>query len=212
LIYYREEQPVPRWSALFNEVSHSPVHGDVESMRKALTDTEYRAHHLIVYPDLATLRSVYCYYINAVLDGKNEVVIMLPFYETTDYARRILGQSKVDALKHEKQHSLIIMDSLKGYFGSEGVRSLIDQTLDHAKKTGKNGVSAFGDMGSFFHQHKENNNLIEHELSLPSEHPDGMNLKTFCLYHKQEFDKRLSNEQKEKLLQHHGKNMIIATA
>jgi hypothetical protein len=35
-------------------------------------------------------------------------------------------------------------------------------------------------MGSFFHQNKENNNLIEHELSLPSEYEDGMNLKTFC--------------------------------
>lgn len=104
------------------------------------------------------------------------------------------------------------MDSLKVYFGSEGVRSLIDQTLDYAKKTGKNGVSAFGDMGSFFHQHKENNNLIKHELSLPSEYADGMNLKTFCLYHKQEFDKRLSNEQKDKLLEHHGRNMIITTS
>lgn len=161
---------------------------------------------------MATLRNVYSYYINTALNGKNEVVIMLPFYETTDSVRRILGQSKVDASKHEKQHSLIIMDSLKGYFGSEGVRSLLDQTLDHAKKTGKDGVSAFGDMGSFFHQHKENDNLIEYELSLPSEHAVGMNLKTFCLYHKQEFDKRLSNEQKDKLLQHHGKNMIITTA
>jgi hypothetical protein len=60
------------------------------------------------------------------------------------------------------------------------VRSLVDQTLDYAKTSGKNGVSAFGDMGSFFHQNKENNNLIEHELSLPSEYEDGMNLKTFC--------------------------------
>jgi hypothetical protein len=138
---------------------------------------------------------------------------MLPFYETTDSVRRILGQSDVDASKHEKQRSLIIMDSLKLYFGSpEGVKSLIDQTLEHAKTAGKNGVSAFGDMGSFFHQHKENNNLIEHELSLPSEYADGMNLKTFCLYHEKEFDKRLSNEQKDKLLEHHGKNMIITTS
>jgi hypothetical protein len=46
-------------------------------------------------------------------------------------------------------------------------------------------------------------------LSLPSEHADGMNLKSFCLYHKQEFDKRLSIEQRDRLLEHHGKNMII---
>jgi hypothetical protein len=212
LIYYREEQPVPRWYSLANEVSHSPVHGNVESIQKALAGTEYRAHHLVVYPDLATLRDVYSYYISTALNGKNEVVIMLPFYETTGSVRRILGHSKVDVLKHEKQHSLIIMDSLKGYFGSDGVRSLIDQTIDYAKKTGKKGVSAFGDMGSFFHQHKENNNLIEHELSLPSEHADGMNLKSFCLYHKQEFDKRLSIEQRDRLLEHHGKNMIITSS
>jgi hypothetical protein len=161
---------------------------------------------------LATLRNVYSYYINTALNGKNEVVIMLPFYETTDSVRRILGQRDFDVSKHEKQRSLIIMDSLKGYFGSEGVRSLIDRTLDYAKTSGKNGVSAFGDMGSFFHQHKENNNLIEHELSLPSEYADGMNLKAFCLYHKQEFDKRLSNEQKDRLLEHHRKNMIITAS
>jgi hypothetical protein len=160
---------------------------------------------------LATLRKVYSYYINAALNEKNESVIILPFFETTGNVRHILGQSEfdIDVAKHEKQRSLLVMDSLKGYFGSpEGVRPLINQALEHAKISGKSGVSAFGDMGSFFYHHKDND-LMDHELSLPSKYDDGMNLKTFCLYHSKEFDKRLSSEQKQKLLQHHGKNLIV---
>lgn len=179
-----------------------------------LKDTAFGAHHLVLYPDLATLRKVYSHYINTALNEKNETVIILPFFETMENVRRILEQSEfdIDVAKHEKQRSLLIMDSLKGYFGSpEGVSPLIDKALEHAKTSGKNGVSAFGDMGSFFYHHKDNS-LMEHELSLPSKYDNGTNLKTFCLYHNREFYKRLSNEQKEKLLGHHGKNMIITAS
>lgn len=191
---------------------HSLVQGNAEEIKKVLKDTAFRSHHLIVYSDLSTLRNVYSHYINTALNEKNEAVIILPFFETTDSVRQVLGQSDIDVADHEKQNSLILIDSLKGYFGSKGVKSLIDQTLEHAKTSGKSGVSALGDMGSFFHQRSENNSLIEHELSLPSEYEDGINLKTFCLYHKHEFDKRLSNEQKGRLLDHHGKNMIITAS
>ena len=62
-------------------------------------------------------------------------------------------------------------------------------------------------LGSFFYHHKDND-LMDYELSLPSKY-DG-NLKTFCLYNKREFDLRLTEQQRQKLLEHHGKNMIIA--
>ena len=51
---------------------------------------------------------------------------------------------------------------------------------------------------------------MDYELSLPSKY-DG-NLKTFCLYDKREFDLRLTEQQRQKLLEHHGKNMIIAAS
>jgi hypothetical protein len=34
-------------------------------------------------------------------------------------------------------------------------------------------------------------------------------LKGFCFYHQKDFDERLSNEQKQKLLEHHGKNLMV---
>jgi hypothetical protein len=36
-----------------------------------------------------------------------------------------------------------------------------------------------------------------------------MKLKGFCFYHQEDFDKRLSKEQKQKLLEHHSKNIML---
>ena len=191
----------------------SSIYGNSESIREELKNTAFGAHHLIVYPDLNTVRKVYSHYINDALNVKNETVIVLPFFETTDTVRRTLRESEfdIDVTKHEKQQSLLVMDSLKGYFGSpERVwPAFIKQALEHAKTSGKNGVSVFGDLGSFFY-HNKDNDLMDYELSLSSKYDD--NLKTFCLYNKREFDLRLTEQQRQKLLEHHGKNMIIAAS
>jgi hypothetical protein len=36
-------------------------------------------------------------------------------------------------------------------------------------------------------------------------------LKGFCLYHHEEFDQRLTEQQKQMLLEHHGKNLMVVT-
>ena len=50
--------------------------------------------------------------------------------------------------------------------------------------------------------------LYDHELSLPSRF-DGMKVKGFCIYHKKDFEKRFTDEQKQKLLQHHEKALMV---
>ena len=206
---YNREGKHYGWHILTNG---SSIYGNAESIQEELKNTAFGAHHLIVYPDLNTLRKVYSYYINTALNDKNETVIVLPFFETTDTVRRALRESEfdIDVTKHEKQRSLLVMDSLKGYFGSpEGVTQIIKRAVEDAKISEKNGVSVFGDVGSFFYDHKEYE-LVDYELSLPSKY-DG-NLKTFCLYNKREFDLWLTEQQRQKLLEHHGKNMIIAAS
>jgi hypothetical protein len=87
----------------------------------------------MVYPDLMTLRGVYSHYTKMQLEHNNEIVLILPYYETTNMVRLTLsgettysengnnsfGYSGMDVNKYEKEGSLIIMDSLKGYFPSE---------------------------------------------------------------------------------------------
>jgi hypothetical protein len=100
------------------------------------------------------------------------------------------------------------MDSLKAYFGSsERISSVIRQELERAKVAGKSGVSIFGDMGSFFYRH-DNGDLLDYELSLSSGFDS--KLKIFCLYYERDFDARLTAAQKQKLLEHHGKKMVIS--
>jgi hypothetical protein len=48
--------------------------------------------------------------------------------------------------------------------------------------------------------------LFEYELSLPTKYD--VQMKGFCLYHQKDFDK-FSDEQKQKLIEHHGKALKI---
>jgi hypothetical protein len=49
---------------------------------------EYGAHLIIIYVDLDTLRELYSNYAHKQIKDNNEVVLINPFYETTDSVRR----------------------------------------------------------------------------------------------------------------------------
>jgi hypothetical protein len=51
-----------------------------------------------------------------------------------------------------------------------------------------------------FKKHKD---IVDYESSLPTKYND-VRMKGFCLYHQKDFDK-FSDEQKQKLIEHHGK-------
>jgi hypothetical protein len=214
LKYYRQQNATSRCDALNNRnkkgKTQSTVYENTENIQERLKNTDFGAHHLLVYPNLTALRQVYSHYIDNALNSKNETVIVLPFFETADTVKKVLRESEfnIDVSKNQRQHSLVVIDSLKGYFSSGGISSLIEQALEHTKKSGKNGLSVFGDAGSYFYRHKDNE-LVDYELSLPSHYDEGLNLKTFCLYHKQDFNSRLTEEQKQNVLEHHGKSMVI---
>jgi hypothetical protein len=71
------------------------------------------------------------------------------------------------------------------------------------------GCSVISDMGSFSFLSKENE-LLEYERSLPLKF-NSMKCKGFCCYHQANFD-RLSENQKEELLEHHYMNLIITNS
>jgi hypothetical protein len=47
---------------------------------------------MIVYPDLTTLREIYSHYIKYKLEENNEIVLIIPYNETTDTVRRVLSE------------------------------------------------------------------------------------------------------------------------
>ena len=178
-----------------------------------IKQAEYGAHYMIIYPDLGTLRELYSDYIHKQIEDNNEIVLINPFYETTDSTRQVLSEKYNDGMnsisKYEKEESLIIIDALEEYFGDQNTddKPFKMELVDYAKGIGKSGVSILGDMGAFTHKSKHED-LVDYELSLPTRHEEGVALKGFCLYHQKDFD-RLSDEQKEKLIGHHGKALKI---
>jgi hypothetical protein len=74
-----------------------------------------------------------------------------------------------------------------------------------AKKIGKNGLSILGDIGAYPYKSKSQG-LVDYESLLPAKYD--LPMKGFCLYHQKDFD-RFSDEQKQKLIEHHGKTLNI---
>lgn len=70
-----------------------------------------------------------------------------------------------------------------------------------AKSMGKRGYSILGDIGAFVYENRINE-LVDYELFLPTQY--NIDIKGICLYHKNDFD-QLSEDQKSRLVEHHGK-------
>ena len=173
------------------------ITGSYNDILDHLFHAEYGTHSILVYPNIETLRETYSRYAKSQLEDNNEIVLILPYYETADKVRKILSKgivniadgngndadavndtknnSIIDVARHEKEGSLIIMDSVKGYFGSGNddddntdLMAFVKQLVKKAESSGKNGVSVIADLGSFYHYHhnsKTADKLFEYELS-----------------------------------------------
>jgi hypothetical protein len=171
-----------------------------------INQSEDGAHHLIVYPNQRVLRELYTKYVKTQLEQENKIILILPHYESTDSLKKILlddsfpAPDDKDTMK-KYEDSLIVMDSIKGHFGADDHMVFVNKLVDSAE----NGVLVIADAGPFFHLNKKDK-LVEHELSMPSRFDT--DLKRFCVFHKQDFN-TLAEEQRQKLINHHGQVLMV---
>ena len=73
------------------------------------------AHYMIIYQDLDTLRELYSNYVHKQIEENNEIVLVNPFYETTDSVREVLSEKYNDGMnsisRYQKEKSLLIADA-----------------------------------------------------------------------------------------------------
>jgi len=117
---------------------------DEDNLEK-LKQARQGSHYIIVYRDLPTLRKIYSHHTKRQIEEKNEIVLILPHYETPDMVRYVLSQmAKIDVRKYEKQNSLLIIDSARAYFGSSiDIVSFVKSLVNYAEQIGKNGVTVW---------------------------------------------------------------------
>jgi hypothetical protein len=195
------------------------TNNDVKSVIKQLRQADFGSHYIVIYPNLAILREIYSNYALTQIEENNEIVVLIPYYETTDSVRSVLQKSMNSSSnstntsnakkirKYEKQNRLVIIDSVKAYFTLKmGLESFIQNLVEQAKSTGRNGVSVITDAGSFsLFEIRES--LVEYELNLPSHYND-LPLKRFCIYNQAELN-IFPKEKKQKLLKHHTINLVV---
>jgi hypothetical protein len=179
----------------------------VEEAIEHLDKAECGAHYIIIYPDQLTVKDLYSNYTYKQIEDNNGMVQINPFYETTDSVRQILSEKYNDGMndvsKREQEKSIIIVDSVEEYFGNPNHMYFKISLANYARQLGKNCLSILADMGAYHYKSKD---LVDYESSLPTKFDVPM--KGFCIYHKKDFD-RFSDEQKQKLIEHHGKALNI---
>jgi hypothetical protein len=193
-----------------NTVTRPAINASPADILQHMLQSDYQEHNMLVYPHLGVLRDIYSRYCKSQLDKGKEIIVLLPTYENVDSVRHTLTQNGLDVSKYEKDGSLVIQDSVKGYFGSKyDISATIKTLANHGESQRGGGCSVISDMGSFNLLRKEEE-LFEYEKSLPLRF-NSMKFKGFCCYHQANLS-RLSEYETDQLFEHHYKNLIATEA
>jgi hypothetical protein len=92
--------------------------GSVHTILKELTQTQYGEHIMLIHPRIFTLSKAYSHYTKNQIVNNNEVVLLLPYYETIDQVKNNLStksnnddnsdsnnSNSLDVHKHHKEGS-----------------------------------------------------------------------------------------------------------
>jgi hypothetical protein len=174
---------------------------------------EYGEHNSLIYPNLRVLTEIYSQYFKARLDAKKDIILFLSTYQNVNCVRHNLRDVNLDVAKCEEDGSLVIIDSVRGYFGSEvDVLCLVKILSKRAQNQSRNGCSVIADMGSFY-MIRMVNELMKYEASMPLKfdtyEKSLIKCKAFCTYHQKDFHS-LTEDQKQLLFEHHYRNFIVS--
>ena len=165
------------------------------------------SHTLLVYNELEAFREIYSQYSRALL-LQNEIVVIGTQYETINGVKNTLRLFDADDVeRHLNEGTLFIVDAQQGYqnVDSRGMWKFAMSLLSRAKKEGRQGVTWFGDAGSFFSFEKIEE-LMHYEQSLPHKYDD--TITTVCSYHLKDFE-TLTETQQQTLFDHHFKSIVV---
>jgi hypothetical protein len=188
------------------------IDGSADSILHEVEGADYAEHNLLIYPQLSALKEIYSRYFKSRLETSKEIILFLSTYQSVDSVRRTLRSIDLDVTRYEEDGSLVIVDSVRGYFGSESdVLSFVKVLSRRAQNQGRRGCCVVADMGSF-HLVRKERELLKHEISVPlklgGSDDSLIKCKGFCTYHQKDFN-RFDENEKRLLFEHHYRNLIV---
>src|SRR5207245_11732196 len=94
------------------------VEGHVDHILEEIMQVDYGQHNLLIYPDLIALNEIYSRYFKTRLESNKEIILFLSTYQNIDHVRDVLRDVDLEVARYEGDGSLVIVDSVKGYFVS----------------------------------------------------------------------------------------------
>jgi hypothetical protein len=177
----------------------------ISTFLKQLAQIQFGEHNILVYEDVSAFRQIYSNHAKKRLEA-NEIVLLLPYFESVDSVKFYLQEAGVDVEQHSKDGSLVIVDSVEQFFG-EGKDFLYFLGIleKKAREKGKEGISVIADMGAFYQIYDESR-LIKYETSIQPR-TDAKYSSLLCSYQKDNFN-RLSKSARELILAQHYRKLI----
>jgi hypothetical protein len=168
-------------------------------------------HYLILYSSLDMMRKVYSKYVKGQIENApNSVILLLPYYDSTDKVREVLDSMGINVKENERRGALIIVDIenviTNPYFKGPDIERLRGFTKELENKYNDKTIFVIADM-SVFHHVKKASELLEYERTL---HKDLKveKWKELCFYNERDFDIMFTKEQTEELLGYHKDRVI----
>src|SRR6188472_3861243 len=138
---------------------------------ETIMESKFGNHNIILYSDITTLPHIYSNYSKRSLELLNEIVLILPHYQSIVDVLNNLTDNGIDIEKCKKEGSILVVESKNGYYSLTnefvGVMIMTKMLLRRANKLDKAGVTVISDMGLFFHL-KRIEDLIKYETELSS--------------------------------------------
>lgn len=181
------------------------------SISQRLVSVPFGYHYLILYSDIGIARIVYSEYIKAQMDAQPQsVIVMLPYYDTSEKVREVLEAEGVDVKGNEKEGNLIIIDIEKvihnQYYAVSETERLRAFTRDIENEHPDKSVFVIADMSVFNHL-KKRQELLDYERNL-HKYPEAEKWKELCFYHEHDFKMMFTEEQANELLDYHKDRVI----
>jgi DcmR-like sensory protein len=182
-----------------------------EQISDSLVRVPIGHHYLILYSSLDMMRKVYSKYVKGQIENApNSVILLLPYYDSTDKVREVLDSMGINVKENERRGALIIVDIenviTNPYFKGPDIERLRCFTKELENKYNDKTIFVIADM-SVFHHVKKASELLEYERTL---HKDLKveKWKELCFYNERDFDIMFTKEQTEELLGYHKDRVI----
>jgi hypothetical protein len=110
---------------------------------------KFGEHNLILYSDITSLTHIYSNYSKSSLESLDEIVLILPHYQSIADLLNDLTNNGINIDKCKKEGSILVVESKKGYYSLTdkfvGVMIMTKMLLRRANKLGKAGVTVISD-------------------------------------------------------------------